>query len=312
MVSGNGDPPSTGDAPVRRYATTAAFEAALKASLRARATKHRTIQDLRKLLAFDRVLARLRHVAPDAWLLKGGVALEYRLQRARATTDIDISTQVGAEEMIDVLDAAATVDLHDYFALRVGERSKPVDEVETYRFKIAVLYENARVFEELKIDVGFADPWLGEPQELTAPPLLDFARIEPATVRAIPIEQHLTEKIHAYTKRYGNYDSTRVKDLIDIALLICNAPINDQLLARMLREVFDRRGTHQVPSSLPPPPPAWRAAYARLAAGLPIPQTSDESYHRISEALSGVLGVAVNVAGTPLVDNATATPSGQE
>ena len=91
---------------IRRYATITAFEAALRAKLKGRVTPQRTYQDLRKQLAFDRVLARLSIVAPDSWLLKGGVALEYRLQRARATTDIDVSARVGLEQIIELLDAA--------------------------------------------------------------------------------------------------------------------------------------------------------------------------------------------------------------
>jgi hypothetical protein len=277
---------------VRRYATIAAFEAALKANLAARVTEHRTIQDLRKQLAFDRVLARLRLVAPGTWLLKGGVALEYRLQRARATTDIDISTRVGLEKMMEALDMAAAIELNDYFALRLGERSKPVDEIDTYRFRVTVLYENGRIFEELKIDVGFADPWLGEAQELTAPPLLNFAGIEPATVRAISIDQHLAEKIHAYTKRYGNHESTRVKDLVDMALLVGNAPVDDEALAQALCAVFGERRTHDVPAALPPPPASWRAVYARLAADLPIAQTSNEAYRQVANALAVALQAA--------------------
>ena len=36
--------------------------------------------------------------------------------------------------MTEALEEAATIELDDYFALRLGERRKPVDEIETYRF----------------------------------------------------------------------------------------------------------------------------------------------------------------------------------
>ena len=294
------DPDTRGDngSPVRRYATVQAFEAALKARLSARVTEHRDIQDIRKYVAFDRVLARLIHVAPDAWLLKGGVALEYRLERARATTDIDISARVGLQQMIDTLEAATAVELNDYFALRLGEGSKPGDGVETYRFKVTVLYENGRVFEELTIDIGFADPWLGGPQSLTAPALLDFAGIQPATVRAISLEQHLAEKIHAYTRRYGDRESTRVKDIVDMALLLSSSRINHDVLTQTLREVFGARGTRDVPAALPPPPASWRAVYTHLADDLPIPQTSDEAHRFVADALAATLKAAASSAGT--------------
>ncbi len=97
----------------------------------AQVTKQRTYQDLRKELAFDRVLARLSAAAPDLWLLKGGVALEYRLRESRATMDIDVSTRVDMDAMTDALIEAASLSLNDYFAMQMGERSKPVEEIET-------------------------------------------------------------------------------------------------------------------------------------------------------------------------------------
>jgi len=251
--------------PHRRYATIAAFDAALRAKLMAQVSAQRTYQDLRKELAFDRVLARLVLAAPDSWLLKGAVALEYRLDLARATSDIDISARVGLEEMAQALEDAAALQLGDYFAIRIGERTKPVADIETFRFHIDVLYENGRLFEHLKIDVGFADPWIGEPQELSAPALLEFAGIPPAKVRAIPVHQHLAEKIHAYTRRYGSRASTRVKDLVDMALIIEGVPIEEESLALVLRQIFSTRSTHIVPVALPPPPVAWQQVYAQLA-----------------------------------------------
>jgi len=249
-------------------------------------------QDLRKLLAFDRILARLSYVAPDAWLLKGGVALEYRLNRARTTTDIDVSTQVDVDTMIAALRAAAEANLNDYFALRLGESIKPFDETAMYRFHVDVLYENGRLFEPLKIDVGFADPWLGNAQTLTGPSLLDFAGIEPATVHAISIEQHLAEKLHAYTRHYGIHESTRVKDLVDMALLVDVVTGDSDALAQTLHDVFSARRTHNVPASLPAPPASWRAVYARLAVNLPIPQTSDEAHRYVANALASAIETA--------------------
>ena len=43
---------------------------------------------------------------------------------------------------------------------------------------------------------------------------------------------------HAYTKRYGTRESTRVKDLVDMALLVGDAPIDQSILAQTLRDVF--------------------------------------------------------------------------
>lgn len=273
---------------MKRYETIAAFEAALRTKLHALATKERTFQALRKQVAFDRVLARLQTAAPESWLLKGGLALEYRIARARATLDIDITTELDLNEMSKVLARAAALDLDDYFQIIVGERERPVDEMETYRFHIAVQYSNGRTFENIKLDIGFADPWLGAPLSVQIPSLLDFAGIKATTVRMIPREQHLAEKIHAYTKAYGSRPSSRVKDLIDMALLIKEGVDLDPL-GPILRKVFETRRTHDMPTELPPPPSAWRVPYERLALGLPIPPDLDGGYKFVADGLAGAL-----------------------
>lgn len=273
---------------MKRYETIAAFESALRSRLHALATNEKTFQDLRKQVAFDRVLARLQIVAPETWLLKGGVALEYRVARARATLDIDISTTLDLDDMSDVLARAAAIDLNDYFQMTVGERERPIDEIETYRFHVAIQYADGRPFENLKLDVGVADPWFGVPVELKAPALLAFADIAPTTVRAIPAAQHLAEKIHAYTKSYGSRPSSRVKDLIDIILLLKDGIAADEL-RRALGSVFDSRNTHAMPQALEPPPRDWHVPYRKLAMGLPVPPDLDDGYRYAAKKLSKVL-----------------------
>jgi hypothetical protein len=281
------------DRPNRPYATVAAFDTALRARLKSFANERRSVQDLRKAVAFDRLLARLQIAAPESWLLKGGVALEYRLERARATMDVDLTSRVDLNELHDALVAAATLSLTDYFSLRIGARSKPVADVESYRFDVDVLYENGALFEKLRVDVGFADPWIGEPQILAGQSLLEFAGIEPVVVRAIPLHQHLAEKIHAYTRTYGGRDSTRVKDLVDIGLLINAEQMAPDLLGSTLAVVFQSRGTHDLPPVLPIPPEQWRQTYPRLAEGLPIPQSCDEAHDVAASALARAFEVAI-------------------
>ena len=79
----------------KRYATAAAFRRALEDRLQDIARKEGVdLQRLRRQVAFDRLLARLFHAAePPAlpWVLKGGYAMELRIEAARATKDIDLT-----------------------------------------------------------------------------------------------------------------------------------------------------------------------------------------------------------------------------
>ena len=65
------------------------FRASVESRLSAEASATgRSINRVRTLLVMERFLTRM--VAPDAFVLKGGLALELRLARARTTRDVDV------------------------------------------------------------------------------------------------------------------------------------------------------------------------------------------------------------------------------
>ena len=75
-----------------KYQSGGAFRRALETRLRNRSlSSGMPLVRLRKMVAFDRLLARLTKSQPDQWVLKGGLALQLRLgDRARTTKDIDL------------------------------------------------------------------------------------------------------------------------------------------------------------------------------------------------------------------------------
>lgn len=64
----------------KRYLTAAAFRMALEERLRQAALSKGSawLTQQRRLMVFDRLLARLLETAPDRWILNGAVALDYR------------------------------------------------------------------------------------------------------------------------------------------------------------------------------------------------------------------------------------------
>ena len=50
-----------------------------------------TVNRLRRHLAFDRLLVRLFNMKKCPWVLKGGYAMELRMQSARTAKDIDLA-----------------------------------------------------------------------------------------------------------------------------------------------------------------------------------------------------------------------------
>jgi predicted nucleotidyltransferase component of viral defense system len=226
------------------YETPAAFRAALEARLNAAAREGgRPVGRARKIVAFSRLLARLQEAAPEQWLLKRGFALELRLPgQARATRDIDLDWQTSLDDVAEALLEAAALDLGDYFAFQI-ERAGQADVggVGGVRFR-ADAYVAGRLFEQLLIDIGVAEEPLTQADELTTPDLLDFAGIEPAHVPAAPLEQHLAEKLHAYSRRYGRGDpSSRPKDLIDMVLITELAAFEASRLRDAIERLFAAR-----------------------------------------------------------------------
>lgn len=108
-----------------RYQTSAAFRRALEDRLRTLAgTSNQQTMRLRKNVVFQRLLARLLVVSPDRWILKGGLALDFRLShhegaRPRATRDMDLA-RAGTLEAADAdFRRSQSVTLDDYFAFDV-------------------------------------------------------------------------------------------------------------------------------------------------------------------------------------------------
>jgi hypothetical protein len=75
-----------------KYKSGAAFRQALEQRLLARSRETGTsLIRRRKAVVFDRLLARLLVAAPQRWVLKGALALDFRLgERTRTTKDMDL------------------------------------------------------------------------------------------------------------------------------------------------------------------------------------------------------------------------------
>jgi len=277
------------------YQSGRAFRRALEDRLLAQSTQGDvSLVRLRKLVAFDRFLARLLQAQPDAWLLKGGLALQLRLgARARATKDVDMLLTLPPEEIQQALTTAAQLDLRDWFRFSVQQdaSSLPGPREGGQRFNVTALLDD-RTFESFHVDVGSGDPVLEPAESLTTPPLLAFAGIPPLTVPCYPITQHLAEKIHAYMKPRAGGESTRVKDLVDIVLIAGNVSVDASGLGRAIAATFAAQGSGAPPVSLPVPPATWATNYRKLAREVGIscdslPEAFEQARRFMDPALAG-------------------------
>lgn len=247
---------------------------------------------LRKNVVFDRLLARLLEVAPDRWVLKGALALEYRLGAGtRTTMDVDLGRSDDEQESTEDFLKAQAAELGDFFVFII-ERTADLDEIQegsAVRYHVESELAGRR-FEAINVDVGFNDP-IEAPESLRGHDLLSFADIAPIEVPAISIAQHIAEKVHAYSRTYGAEGvlSTRVKDLVDLVLIAKGAPVDAIELRAALRQTFSIRGGRPLPPELPPPPVAWRVPYRRLAGQVGIPPQLEAAHAAAAGFLNPIL-----------------------
>lgn len=277
---------------IGRYQTPRAFRVALEDRLRQKAQAEGVdLMRLRRQVAFDRILARLFAESAPPWLLKGGYTFELRLGSgaARATRDLDLSipslallrppntTDASSADVIrGALQVSVERDLQDGFTFRVGAAMAGVDAAPYggARYPIEVRLD-ARVFTTFHLDVGIGDPIIAPPEWLVGQDVLSFASIPAVRAAALSREQQFAEKLHAYTLPRGERVNTRVKDLVDLVLLIELGLPDDNRVLEALQMTFARRKTHTLPETLDRPPASWCASYAALAAECRLDSIAD-------------------------------------
>lgn len=271
----------------------AAFRASMEARLKQLTgpRQGRALQRRRVLLVMERFIARLDRILPRSAVLKGGLALELRIEGARTTKDIDLRLLGDPGELEDYLRAIEDLrpepEDHLEFAIRPDAHHPTVTgdgvKYEGHRFKVDAAIAG-RPYVSFGLDVAFGDPILGEPDLLEGSDFFERYGIPRVRVRTCPPTTHLAEKLHAYTLPRDRVN-TRLKDLVDMPLL---AEVLDGRAAVELREAiaqtFDFRDSHPAPGVLPPPPRQWLAPYDRLRAEEDLPWASLDELHAAAAA----------------------------
>jgi hypothetical protein len=256
-----------------RYKTALDLRRALEARLKSEAeAKGTDYGRLRRIVVFDRIAARLS-ASDQGWVLKGGTALEFRLGlQARATKDLDLVVRSGSSDGATLRDAlietlATDID-RDWFVFKVGHAiDLDTDAAGNPGWRFSVDGTLAgKTFSAVRVDVVLRPDELAATELISLPGTLEFAGIRPRSIESADRKQHFAEKLHALTRDYGSRPKTRMKDLLDLLLLINDGLLPDQDLLTVAQHVFAVRAMHPLPVEIPDPPPAWHSDYPMLAA----------------------------------------------
>ncbi len=229
---------------------------------------------LRRGVAFDRLLARVFATNQGdypQWLLKGGYALEIRWQNiARTTKDIDFTMPYlrdpSPEKIQAMIQEEAGRDLHDWFVFRVGSYQMELDQpvYGGWRFPVEARVDN-REFSKFHLDVGVGDALVSSPEWQTGGEVLSFANILPARAALLPRDQQFAEKLHSLTFPRDKRAFSRVKDIVDLVLLIEHGLPDKETMRKAIKATFEQRKTHELPAVIPEIPQGIAETYREMA-----------------------------------------------
>lgn len=253
---------------------------------------------LRRSVAFHRLLARIEG---RGLVLKGGYCLEVRLpDAARATKDVDLVGRLALiedpEDLVETLETMiASASFDDGFSFR-GVRVRPmraeVAGARAWRINLSAYFAEA-YFQTVVVDLVAQDGEVAEATEpLVVPPPLPLEGAVEVTVEAVDVYQHAAEKFHAYSRLYAlGRTSSRVKDLLDLVLLVEAGLLSDLLRLRSrLDAVYAARDLSSPPPGLPRPPGGWQLPYAAQAADLSLhAATCDTAYDLVARLYAAAL-----------------------
>jgi len=286
-----------------KYRSDDDFRRALEDRLRQREQKQgEPLVRLRKRLAFERCLVRLQKKKDSPWILKGGVALELRLeQKARMTKDLDLGMNLALDgrkewsyaEVAQMLRRDLSEEGDDRFSFLVhesNERDTIAPGIKAYRFNVEIRLAG-RTFEKIQVDVGLGDPLVPPFDNLKGSDLLSFAGIPKPMIHTTSRAQHLAEKVHAITRPRDDRINTRVKDLVDIMLLMDMGLPKPPLVKKTVEQIFDTRQTHAIPQIIEVPSGTWASSFTAMALDIGLTQTNvEDATSRFNDYWSGLFG----------------------
>jgi hypothetical protein len=274
--------------PPNVYETPGAFRQALENRINARVKSNAELQRLRRLVAIDRLLARLFMEQSAPWIVKGGYSFEVRYgMSARTTKDIDLSlpelsldteaSKGTIQKLWEDLQDAAARDLSDHFVIHIGAPQQEFDAPlgGGARFPVEILLDR-RIFAKFHLDVGIGDITLGSPEWANGEEFFAFAGISPARFKILPIAQQFAEKVHSYTLPRKSGINSRVKDLVDLVLILDKDAPAPESVKPAIEATFIHRGTHDIPVAIPPAPPTWTSSFTAMAKQVNISETTVE------------------------------------
>jgi hypothetical protein len=232
------------------------------------------------------------------FLLKGGVAMELRLQlRARATNDYDSAFRARAEEILDHLDEALAQSWNDFQLTR--DAPEAIKNSEAVRIRLRLSYKR-RSWGSVQLEIAPVEGNMGSERDRVNAIPLDALQVPvPTAADCVSLRYQVAQKLHACTEVFlEGRENDRFHDVMDI--LLVEDLLEDVGLARVREacvDIFAVREKHAWPPTVVVYD-SWRAPFAALARENGF---TPEDIEQAAAALTALIA-AIDAAG----DDATA------
>lgn len=281
------------------YRSAAALEAAVKA-----AAKSSPLDTGRAVSGFyfHRLLCRVFAGGNDSFVLKGGQAMLARTLDARTTRDVDLlalhhDLEATVEQLIGLIEA----DFGDFIVFGYAG-SRPIKTDDEYRSGATLKFVpilGAKRMLAINIDLVVDEVPLEGAERVTPADRLEIAGLPTCDYLVYPVENALADKFCALLETHEGRASSRVKDLVDIAIYVTTCEIDGARLQKRLEREAVFRGLN-LPETFKTPQ-AWTATHERQFVKLCQQTGLAGDFRTISAAASlarNLLDPAINKTST--------------
>lgn len=259
----------------KNYATPRALEMAVKSAA------ERSSMDTGRAMSgfwFHRLLCRVFLEGNDRFVLKGGQAMLARTLDARATRDIDLLARGNdLDQAIEELKRLASIDLGDHVRF-VFSAASPIKAEDEYRSGAKLVFETwlgAKRMQPVSIDLVVDTVPLDWAERISPTDRIGVQGIEDCDYLVYPVEAALADKFCGIVELHQGRPSSRVKDLVDVAVYATLCDVDGATLqSRLLRELGTRGIPYPGEFSIPDEwgQAAYGKAYEKQAAGTGLPR----------------------------------------
>jgi hypothetical protein len=173
------------------------------------------------------------------------------------------------ERLVEIL----TIDLdHDYVTFTVGAPERLRDDgggFPTWRGKVGAQLAD-KPFGRVQLDVAPRARELHDTDRLAIPDSVAFAGVPGVEVEAVDIHRHAAEKFHGMLRDFGERENSRVRDLVDLIILLEHGLLVRERTAAVVRSVWLEPQQHRTTGRSP--------TAARVVAG-PLPANRSQPRH---------------------------------